>query len=401
MLKVLYKNMAKIDQHKLMKLSYKFPKILAAYYEVVVLVLASGFLYLYRLGVKPLIYFDEGIYSQVALAIAKTNNYITLYQGDVLWFEKPPLYMYMSSTLYRLFGFNVSWSRLPSAIAGVILIVVVYFIARELFNRKTAILSGFGLLFTAPVLFRARQGSLDIMLTMFIFIGVLAYIKVSKNKNYWLLVWISFGLAFLTKGFASLILPMALVLAMITENKLKESIRTKEFWIGLVSSAVIILPWHIANILVNGSTFVQSYFGYHILKRSGEAIEGHQGGVLFYPKLFMKVYLPWIFVLPFSILLGIKRPQAIKWPRSSILLFIIVTTLIIFGFLIRTKIDWYIIPIYPALAIFVASTVNYYINNRLKWIIAIALFVIFVLALLLFPVTNNILSGYLLNTFGY
>lgn len=54
--------MAKIDQHKLMKLSYKFPKILAAYYEVVVLVLASGFLYLYRLGVKPLIYFDEGIY---------------------------------------------------------------------------------------------------------------------------------------------------------------------------------------------------------------------------------------------------------------------------------------------------------------------------------------------------
>lgn len=225
--------------------------------------------------------------------------------------------MYMSSTLYRLFGFNVSWSRLPSAIAGVILIVVVYFIARELFREKQPF-------FQVLVCYSPRQYCCETGLSrhnannVYIYWSFGVHKGIKKQKLLATCLDI-FWFGFLNKRLCLPYIANGVSFSHDNRKQTQESIRTKEFWIGLVSSAVIILPWHIANILVNGSTFVQSYFGYHILKRSGEAIEGHQGGVLFYPKLFMKVYLPWIFVLPFSILLGIKRPQAIKWPRSSIL----------------------------------------------------------------------------------
>lgn len=49
---------------------------------------------------------------------------------------KPPLYTYLTIPFVGIFGLNVWGVRLPSAVAGVLTILVVYFLAKQLFNDK-------------------------------------------------------------------------------------------------------------------------------------------------------------------------------------------------------------------------------------------------------------------------
>ena len=113
------------------------------------------------------------------------NNYMVPHWDSLSkgWYEKPPLYMWMMSVPMRLIGFN-SWSaRLPSALFGLLTIVLVYLLAKKLFNKTTAFISSLALMTTVHFLYYSRASMLDVTTTFFITLALVLYGRQKNLKN--------------------------------------------------------------------------------------------------------------------------------------------------------------------------------------------------------------------------
>ena len=62
------------------------------------LVLVAAFALLWKLGTGSLAAWDEAIYAQVAKEMVRSGDWLTLHWGNQPWFEKPPLFMWITLT---------------------------------------------------------------------------------------------------------------------------------------------------------------------------------------------------------------------------------------------------------------------------------------------------------------
>jgi hypothetical protein len=102
--------------------------------------------------------------------------------------------------------------------------------------------------------------------------------------------------------------------------------------------------------------FINEYLGYHIMARTAAAIEGHAGGRLYYLNVLETQFSPWFYLVPFALAFSL-RDNIKRESRSRILLLVAAVVFILYSLIVRTKISWYIVPVYPALATFTAALV--------------------------------------------
>ena len=315
----------------------------------------SGFVLLWGLDKASLIDWDEAIFAQVSKEIVNSGDWLALHRGYEPYFNKPPLYMWTTAIFYRLFGISEYWARAGSASSGLILILVTYFLGKQIYDRRTGIFSAIILLSSYEFLRRSRFGTTDIMLTLFLFIAVYAYLRSREgSSSWWYLFWVSIALAFMVKSFAAVVVIPAVFLAVISDRRMNTTIRSKKFWLGVLVAIVIVAPWHMIMYFKFGKEFIDQYFLYTIFTRASRAIESHVGGTLFYVDVLQRLFLPWFYLTPFAIAICIKENLTNK-SRSLILLFILGIIFGVYTFIVSTKIHWYIVPVYPILAILIGQ----------------------------------------------
>lgn len=241
--------------------------------------------------------------------------------------------MWLTAIAYQLFGVNEFSARVVSAFAGVGVVGCTYLIGRKLYDPVAALLAVVVLLTNFAFVFYARSGTTDITLTLFIFIGVYAYLRASHpseegsrnsidrsvypSPGWWYLFWAASALAFMTKGVAGLILPITVFLTLAINRQLAKTLKLQPFWLGIGLALLIALPWHIMAIAQHGQAFIDKYILYHVVERAtGELteIEGHQAGPSFYFLGLAKNFFPWVWVLPMAFALQIK--DAIAYPSN-------------------------------------------------------------------------------------
>lgn len=100
----------------------------------------------------------------------------------------------------KLLG-NHPWTlRIPSLLAGVVMIPVVYLVARRLYSRETAILAA-GMVAVFPKLVEyssAARGYILLELIALILLGLADYARTKKNRFAWLLLAVFSALGFFT-----------------------------------------------------------------------------------------------------------------------------------------------------------------------------------------------------------
>jgi 4-amino-4-deoxy-L-arabinose transferase-like glycosyltransferase len=119
--------------------------------------------YLYGLGQLPLLGPDEPRYAQVAREMFLSGDYITPTLGGYTWFEKPSLLYWLIAVSFKVFGVNEWSARFGPALCGLLTIVAVAFVAREI---KAGLSS---LVVTATCLgliVFSRAASFDVVVTM-------------------------------------------------------------------------------------------------------------------------------------------------------------------------------------------------------------------------------------------
>lgn len=320
---------------------------------VVVLSLAA-FVLLFQLGQSSLVDYDEGIYAVVSKEMFTSGDFLTLRFDSELWFEKPPLLFWITSLFYHLFGVSEFSARAPSAIAGVFVVFLIYLIAELIYKKRVAIIASLCLLANYEFLRVSRSGITDMLLTLFVFLSIYAYLRLKEQDcRWWYLIWFSFALAFLVKSWAALIIPAAIGIDISLSRNPLGSLQTKHFWFGSILALIIILPWPIIMYIFYGKEFIGRFIFYDLINRSMTALEGNSGDSLFYYFRLYNIYIPWLHLVPFAIVFSIRENLS-KQSASRILLILVILVFGIYSLLINTKIQAYIFPIYPALSILIS-----------------------------------------------
>lgn len=312
-------------------------------------------LWLVGLGNLPLRDWDEGTYGIVAREIYRTGNwfYPTLQGSPFLL--KPPLMQWLIAICYHLGGVGEFTTRFPAAFLTALGVPLIYLIGRLVFLKTPpALFSSLVYLTLLPVVRHGRLAMLDGMAISFFLMLLFCVLKARDNKRYAIGIGFCLGLVTLTKG----MLVMVFVLisgTFVIANKQLDLLRNPYFWIGIFLGNFPALGWYIAQWQHYGDTFLKVHFEDQAFDRLGTAVEGNTGPVWYYLLEIIKYGFPWLLFFPGGLYLSWKNRQT---PWGSL---VFIGTVIYFTIvsLMSTKLPWYIMPIYPFLALAVGVNLGY------------------------------------------
>ena len=322
------------------------------------LLLIAAFALVWKLGGGSLAAWDEAIYAQVSKEMVQGGDWLTLHWEYKNWFEKPPLFMWITAIFYRLFGVSEFSARIASALSGIALVGVTYLVGKSIDSKRVGLLSAVVLLTCYHFLSFSRFGTMEVMLTLFVYLAVYSYLRVRDgDQRWWYSVWISCALALMVKGVGGVIAPAAILLATVADKRIV--VRSRHFWLGCWLALLIVAPWHVLMWIRYGSAFTDEYIGYHVVARATSTLEGNASSFFYYVAKLVDGFFPWCLLVPFAVLSAIRKK--LKGETGSWILLLLGGLVFVLYTVIPTRRPWYIVPLYPALAILVATfVVNLY-----------------------------------------
>lgn len=308
------------------------------------IVIFTFILYL-GLGRDYLFEWDEAIYGQLGVEARSDHNFLTSHWNRELWLEKPPAITWVTALGQSLVSSPELGSRLlmplfAAATLYAIYQIGVYFGGTLLGASSVAILGYFNLFLS-----RARVVNTDGML-----LAAIAWLVwlLLKGSSPWKVGLVA-ALAVFAKGPAGV---LALLIA--TPILLKKP--RKYLYNAALSFLIIVLPWHLYQLAVNGSAFYTPYLLEQVFRRATVPIEFHLESRYFYfISLYKDLGLGVLLVAALGFLFSLKY----TW------LFSIWALLPLFIFtLAKTRLSWYILPSYPGIALLVGSTLNAFVKEK-------------------------------------
>lgn len=215
--------------------------------------------------------FDEGLYTRLGLQLkANPSNYTSkpMYEyytkggrhlPDYLnmpLFKHPPVFSYLISLSHTLFSPSYLSAFLVSLTFGLVLILVVFYVASYIFNKDVGLLSAL-LVAIDPIHWLVSQKIwMETTLAALIWISIFFLMRAildSKNR-YFFLAGISTGLAILTKYPAFIIFPIGFSYVLLYNRKVLKSVY---FWSWPLISFILFIPWMVWNYKIyKGSFFI-------------------------------------------------------------------------------------------------------------------------------------------------
>lgn len=348
------------------------------------LILAVGLLTLLRLGHLPLLDVDEPVYGEVGeeMARAGLSGWLTPHYNGAIWFDKPPLFYWLTALSMHLFGVSEFAARLPSALLGIGLVGLTYALARRAYPRSPGVglWSGF-ILATTAQFFMLSHASVTDMTLAFTLIGALlgAYGWITTERG----AWIAFagamtGLATLAKGPVAIVLIGLQVILFLALTRQAKRLLSPALWGGFVLCLLLALPWFLLMIHLHGGLFIQGFLEANNVTRYLSAEHKETDAVYFYIPIFCAFFLPWTLAIPGATASAASNFRAERrepsGPQPTLFLTLWFALVLVFFTASQTKLITYIFPLFPVAAILVgkgiADRVKLGVPDRVAWAFA-------------------------------
>lgn len=316
---------------------------------------AAALLLTANLGGLPLKDWDEGLVAQVAREIYQAPAGSLTWLFPTLWgepyFNKPPLLHGLIAAFYAVGGVNEWTARLPSAGLTLASVPLLYSLSRELFHQRLpAVFATLVYLTSLPVIRNGRFAMLDGAVLCWLLLLLWCLLRARRNYRWLLGAGWAFGLLCLTKGvLVGLLLgSIALVfLAIDTPRLLKQPY----LWLGLLLGAVPVVLWYGAQWLHYGAAFLGNNLVDQSLARVWTDVEDNGAPPWYYLLELLKYGAPWVLFLPGALKLA-WRNRNLSWAKLGLvwagIYFVAIS-------LMATKLPWYILPLFPALALLIGA----------------------------------------------
>ncbi len=154
---------------------------------------------------------DEPRFALVAKQMVESGDWLFTHRGSELYSDKPPLFMQMQAAAWVLTG---NWRiafLLPSLLAALGTLFLVYDLGRRLWDHRTGLWAAIALLATVQFVYQSKRAQIDPLVTFFITLanwGLLRHFLLGPNwRAYWLGCFAA-GLGVISKGVGALALLM-------------------------------------------------------------------------------------------------------------------------------------------------------------------------------------------------
>jgi hypothetical protein len=336
------------------------------HYRLYLFILAA-LLYLPALGARDFWAPVEPRYAEIArVMFAKGEWIVPTVNGD-LYTDKPILYFWLVLIASTIAGAVNEWTvRLPTALAGVGLVLATYVMGRDLFSPRIGFIAGAVLATTIRVIWESRWAHIDIVFC-FCFLLSLYFAARSllrKGSPHEILYgYVFMALATLAKGLIGVVLPGLIFVSFIVAQRDWRLFAELRLPLGIPIFLLITAPWFwLVNSATDGQWLSEFIYVHHLQRYT--AGSGHREPFYYYFKILPVDFLPWtIFAVP---ALFAYWPYRDLW-HQEVTLFSALWFLMTFLFfsVSDTKRALYLLPAFPPLAFLVANYIHDLINPRL------------------------------------
>ena len=154
---------------------------------------------------------DEPRFALVARQMVESNDWLIPHRGHELYADKPPAFMAMQAAAYELTdNWRVAF-LLPSALAALGTLLLVYDLARRLWGHRIGLYAAGALLATFQFVYQAKRAQIDPTETFFITLANYGLLRHFLLGPCWRWYWIgccAAGLGVITKGVGMIALLM-------------------------------------------------------------------------------------------------------------------------------------------------------------------------------------------------
>lgn len=246
----------------------------------IVLILSLGIMFFFPyLGNVHLFDWDEINFAESAREMLVTQDYFKVTINYVPFWEKPPLFFWLQAISMKIFGVNEFAARFPNALAGIITLLVLYFMGKKLYSPQFGLI--WSLLYFGSFLphLYFKSGIIDPIFNLFIFLSIyfLAKTLASDKKHYKWSFWSGLfaGFAIITKGPVAILLVLLSFIAYVIYTKSKNKIRIKDILIFILTAFVLSSLWFGYEVINNGPWFLIEFIKYQI-ELFTEPVAGHE-----------------------------------------------------------------------------------------------------------------------------
>lgn len=337
---------------------------------------------------------DEGSNAEAAREMVESGDWTTPTLNGEPRFAKPVFLYWLISGAYRLFGVSEFTARLPSAVFGVLLILLQYAFLSRVRGPAVGLFGALMLLLNVEIVAIGRLVLTDGVLIFFTTLAIYgfwiglhgstrpAFAGEGRARHFMWLFYLGMALGTLTKGPIGVAVPLLAAIPYLTLTR-----RWGQFWrrgfplAGLALFLAVAAPWYAVMLSIHGSRYSASAQA-DTVGRFFSVIGGHGGTVFFYIPILLFGFFPWSGFLPVALWQAFKQwreargasleargkreedspssplPLASRPPTPQELeLFAALWLVAVFLFFSAsaTRLPHYIGPLFPAAAILTAS----------------------------------------------
>ncbi len=314
-------------------------------------------LYIVLLGARPMVIPDEFRYAEISREMVEAGDWVVPHLNGLRYFEKPVLGYWLNATSIWLFGENAFAIRLTSAVAVGITALLLFMWASQFSDDDTSpLFATVMFLLSFEVLAVGTFCVLDSLLSLFVTAAIVALYLACQQKAahtkavLLLLAGVACGLAFLTKGFLALVIPILVIVPFsLWQGQFKRFLLTS--WLAFVPAILVVLPWAIMVHRREPDFWHYFFWVEHVDRFISPHGGQHPEPFWYYIPILLGGAMPWT-PLAGPIVTGLRHTSW-KHPMVRLAICWLVPPFLFFS-ACSGKLGTYILPCYPPLAFLIA-----------------------------------------------
>jgi 4-amino-4-deoxy-L-arabinose transferase-like glycosyltransferase len=311
-----------------------------------------------NLGSSALFDPDEGRNAEKAREILLLGDWVTPYENFLPTLDKPVFFYWLVAISFKLFGLSEWSARLPSALAALGCIFLVYRFARLQWGLQEGLWSSLVLITSLEFFLFSRIVIFDMTLTFFISLALFSFYAVTQTddpragKRHCLLMYAAMGAGTLVKGPIALVLSGMIIFFYLLVTRKWFLLRRLNIPLGAIVCFAVVAPWYLWVEARNPGYLRYFLWEEHFVRYLTPHFSRTKSWYYFFLVLGIG-FLPWSFFIPVT--------AKNLWNRTftGANLFLTLWVILPFAFFSASnaKLPHYILPIYPALAILTGQAV--------------------------------------------